>query len=475
MKSEISRRTLLKGSAGSVAALVAGPWLLRAPERLRPAASAVEAAALRALGRTVMRLPGSLPDATKPAGVDTLPEIKHILVLMMENHSYDNFFGMLGKGDGFTLDAHGHPTATNPNPDGSLQRAFHMPTTCQLSGKPSQEWTASHVAWNYGKLDGFVRAPISNSNSDTVGPVAMGYWTRHDLPFTYGLANAFPIGDRWFCSTMCQTYPNRRFLMAGTSTGMTNDNVAQAPTKASNGTIFEQFELHKISWLNYAVSYPTGASPELYASDDSALEANHHAPFDQFFTDAKHGKLPAFSLLDPNYSTQSQENPQNIVIGEAMLRRVVEAVGHSPEWRHTLLAIMYDEHGGYYDHVPPPQALAPDSVPPILGSGEQTYGDSFTWYGFRVPSVIVSPYSKPGHVSHRLHDHTSVLAMLERKWNLPALTKRDANAHDLMDFLDVRALRNQKPTFPELPKLPHSGDTKATRECSTTGPGQIPP
>jgi phospholipase C len=151
-----------------------------------------------------------------------------------------------------------------------------------------------------------------------------------DLPFTYSLARTFPIGDRWFCS---QTYPNRRYLIAGTSAGMTDDgglSAALIPVPAPNGTIFNLLDNHGISWENYVSSYPAGATPELFLSNDSTTEGLHHKPFDDFFTDAANGALPSFSFLDPDYDTQSQENPQNIVVGEALLAQVVQAVGESP-------------------------------------------------------------------------------------------------------------------------------------------------
>ncbi|HEY1699659.1 MAG TPA: alkaline phosphatase family protein [Trebonia sp.] len=150
-----------------------------------------------------------------------------------------------------------------------------------------------------------------------------------------------------------------------------------------------------------------------------------------FFTAAANGTLPAFSFIDPDYSSQSQENPQNIVVGEALM-------------------------------------------PPVVQPGEELY-EGFARYGFRVPSVVVSPYAKCDHVSHVVHDHTSVLAFVERKWNLPAFTYRDANANDLTDFLDLGALAAGNPTFPELPPLAAPGDTAARLACSTTGPGTIPP
>lgn len=406
-----------------------------------------------------------------------MPRIQHIVVLMMENHSFDNFFGMLGRGDGFTLGPDGLPTATNPYPNGQIQHAFRMPATCQLSGTPSQEWLASHNAYNNGKMDGFVSTPIGPTDSTIVGGVAMGYWTGDDLPFTYSLARTFPIGDRWFCSVLGQTYPNRRYLIAGTSAGMTDDgglSAALIPVPAPNGTIFNLLDNHRISWENYVSSYPTGATPELFLANDATTEGLHNKPFDDFFTDAANGALPSFSFLDPDYDTQSQENPQNIVVGEAMLAQVVQAVGESPLWEKTILLVMYDEHGGYYDHVPPPRAIPPDAIPPVVEPGEQVY-EGFARYGFRVPSVVVSPYARRNHVSHVLYDHTSVLAFVERKWNLPALTYRDANASDLSDFLDPGALETGRPTFPKLPPLAAPGDTSARLACSATGPGTVPP
>jgi phospholipase C len=272
-------------------------------------------------------------------------------------------------------------------------------------------------------------------------------------------------------------------LIAGTSAGMTDDigtgafNAVQdatLPLPAGGTTIFNQLDLHGISWANYVVNYPTGATPLLFPANDAGTEAVHHKPFDQFLTDAAAGVLPAFSLLDPDYSTQSQENPQNIVVGEAVLAKVVDALGQSPLWQRTLFVLVYDEHGGYYDHVPPPPAIPPDSIPPVVQPTESTY-DGFARFGFRVPSVIVSAYAKPNHVSHVVYDHTSILAMVERKWNLPALTYRDANANDLTDFLDLHALKSGRPTFPRLPGLAAPGDTPAALSCSTSGPGTVPP
>ncbi|MGH9208544.1 MAG: alkaline phosphatase family protein, partial [Acidimicrobiales bacterium] len=164
---------------------------------------------------TGLRRPGSLVRPDLAPGTDTIPQIGHIIVVMMENHSFDNFFGMLGRGDGFALDAHGVPNASNPAPDGSTVHAFHMPTPCQLDGRPSQTWNDTHIQYNGGAMNGFVRS--------LSGPVAMGYWTGQELPFSYALARKFPVADRYFASAPAQTYPNRRYMMAGTSLGLVGD------------------------------------------------------------------------------------------------------------------------------------------------------------------------------------------------------------------------------------------------------------
>ncbi|HWC36460.1 MAG TPA: alkaline phosphatase family protein [Mycobacteriales bacterium] len=495
-RSGISRRALLLGGAAAVAGAAAAggvlggetPSAAAAPAGLFTPDAPEVRAALQVLGKRTLRHPGSRPAPHLPAGTDTMPEIEHIVVLMMENHSYDNFLGMLGRGegqrprgDGFTIGKNGRPTATNPRPDGRTQHAFRMPTTCQLHQRPSNEWVSSHEQFNNGKMDGFVRAPVAPSIPLENGPVAMGYWTEHDLPFFYDLATHFPICDRFFCSLLGATHANRRFLIAGTSCGMTGD-VETNPSELSsdvalvvpaNGTIFDRLTLHGISWTDYCAEWPLGASAELYPLND-VLTAVQKKPLDAFFTDAAAGSLPGFSLIDPDFGTQSQENPQNIVVGEKLLQRVVDAVGRSPAWHKTILFITYDEHGGYYDHVPPPVALAPDLIPPLVKLKEPTY-DGFRRYGFRVPAIVVSPYAKRDHVSSKVHDFGSILAFVERKWNLGALTYRDANANDLTDCLDLAAMRRREPTFPKLPAMRPANYTRAALKCGTTGPGQIPP
>ena len=465
-----------------LAALLAADVVVASPPRQRPDHGDPNprlddsvAAALQALGRKDLRQPGSLPNPHLPEGFDTLPGIEHIVLLMMENHSFDNMFGMLGRGDGFTLDREGNPTNTNSYPNGSVQHAFRMPNTCQLPSQPSQEWSAGHNAFDNGTNTGFVSTPISQGNSLLVGGVAMGYFTAEHLPFTYDLASKFPIGDRWFSSVMGQTFPNRMYLMAGTSEGLTDNSVGFTTVpQPPDGTIFNLLDKHSIPWRNYVSVFPAGASPELFTGADNLTEAVNVRSIDQFLSDAASGSLPSFSFVEPNYSNTSQENPQNVADGEGFMAEIINGVGNSPSWSKTLFILTYDEWGGYYDHVIPPPALRPDDVLPILAPDELMY-EGFQRYGFRVPSVVLSPYAKQNYVSHELHDHTSVLALLELKFNLPALTFRDANANDLTDFLDLEALERQRPTFPTFPKLAQPGNTPAALGCSISGPGTIPP
>jgi phospholipase C len=437
--SGITRRTLLRGAGLLGLSLSLRGWVGTA-------------------GARELRAPGSLPDPSLPEGTDTLPEIEHVIILMMENHSFDNYFGALNSHIGFPLH-NGAIRAANPDGNGNLVHAFHMPSACQLDGHPSQSWNASHIAFGGGRNDGFVLGS---------GPVAMGYWTADDIPFYYGLARTFPVASRWFCSTLCQTYPNRRFLMAGTAAGIISTAVSSltAPPPP-NGNIFDRLDAHGIAWRNYHSDLPSVAILLNYAQQNTSKLV----PIAQFYTDAAAGTLPAVSLVDPPFASQgSEENPDDIRVGEQFASQVITAVLAGPGWSKTLLVWLYDEHGGYYDHVRPPRAVAPDDIPPNLPPGSQPGG--YDRYGFRVPAVIVSPYAKAHHVSHRIHDHTSILKFIERKWNIGALTYRDANADDLFDCLNFR-----KPGFVEPPTLPApSLGAPMPPTCTPGDPGgPIPP
>ncbi len=406
---------------------------------------------------TARRGVGLPPDPAAPLGADRLPEVDHIVVVMLENHSFDNLLGTLGRGDGLPKGADGLPDATNPEGQGQLVRSFHMSTPCQLEGKPSQAWNASHAQFAGGTNQGFVR-------SDS-GPVAMGYWTAADLPFTDSLARTFPLADRYFASVLAQTYPNRRYLLAGTSLGLIDDTLPQG--LPPNGLLFDSLNRYGVSWKNYYSSLPT-AGVFISALSQPGVTGNL-AKIPQFYADCAAGSLPAVSIVDPDFGVESEEDPQDIQYGDVFLSKVVDAVLHGPAWPKTLLVWTYDEHGGYYDHVPPPRAVVPDAVPPALGPTDVP--GAFDRYGFRVPAGVVSPYALADHVSHTVYDHTSILRLIETKWNLPALTHRDAAANDLLDMVDFTSA----PAFLRPPSLHAPADPAARASCLVTGPGTIPP
>jgi phospholipase C len=451
---QVSRRGVLKAGLAAGAAAGTAAWRGTQP---------AEAAAWRQPG--ALRTPGSLPFPDRAAGTDSIPQIEHVVVLMMENHSYDNRLGMLRRpgADGFRIGRDGRPTATNPYANGDIQHAFRMPTTCQQSRHPAQDWLSSHTQSAGGRNDGFV---ISSS-----GPVAMGYWQRADQPFYYSLASTFPIADRYFSSVLGQTYPNRRYLLAATSIGQVDDTVPGPADYPANGTIFDQLNAHGITWKDYYSTLPSALLyPPLYEKNLANV-----VPVAGFFADAAAGTLPGYCLVEPDYGNQSEENPQNIAEGEAFAARVINAVMAGPAWDRTLLVWTYDEHGGYYDHVPPPAAVPPDSIPPQVPPGQGSAYDGFARYGFRVPCAVVSPWARRNYVSHRVFDHTSILKLVETKWNLPALTYRDANAASLLDLVDLRRPFFLRPPRLAAPLLSTDPGGPAALACNVTGPGTIPP
>jgi phospholipase C len=457
---------------------------------------------------------GERPRPDLPAGTDLLPQIRHIVVLMMENHSYDNYLGTLtGRGEGLPLGPDGEPAAANPGADGTEVRAHRLESTAQVPHVPTQSWHASHIQRDGGRNDGFVRSVQATLPGVPAADAAipMGYWTERDLPFYHGLAHTFPLADHWFSSCLGPTFPNRRFLLAGTAHGLIDDLPFGMADYPPNGTIFDMLTSHGISWRNYhhvsslsvVLKRVLGggglASLRRLASLGrwfpplvNAVRGNktftadlyplglarcllHLSSVDRFFAAADAGTLPAFSLVDPDFMLFSEENPQDVRKGECFAAEVVNRVMHGKGWPHTLLIWTYDEHGGYYDHVPPPEAVPPDDVPgrsllampgwarallkPVFPHYLASIADldagpvRYDRYGFRVPAVIVSPYARPDYVASQVFDHTSVLKLLERKWNLPPLTARDAAAAAPLDALDL----DGEPAFLTPPTLPAPG------------------
>jgi len=440
-------------------------------------------------------------------GTDRLPQIEHIVILMMENHSYDNYLGMLrDRGDGLPCDEHGVPSPVNLAADGTAIGMRHFAGTRQRGGVPTQTWNATHIQWNEGKCDGFVRS-IEQTLPGLDAAVPMTYWDEKDLPFYYGLAKTFPLATRWFSSCLGPTFPNRRFLISGTAHGLIDDLPFGMVDYPASGTLFDLLTAHGVSWANYhqvtpvkmnwrLLSRSSGLNflrvlgalvaaifPQLKPAMESKLQTtaglyplgflrsmNHLRPISQFWQAARAGTLPAVTIVDPDFDSCSEENPQDIQVGEGFAAKVINAVMTGRAWPRTLLIWLYDEHGGYFDHVEPPAAVEPDDIPghsilernPILrfllsftsyAKEIQACDDGPTTYsqlGFRVPAVIVSPYARKDCVTDNIYDHTSVLKLIELKWNLPPLTRRDAAAKAPLDVLDFA----NPPAFLTPPVLP---------------------
>jgi phospholipase C len=466
----------------------------------------------REIGRRAQRAgpgtaaePGSRPRPDLKAGTDLLPQIKHIVVLMMENHSYDNYLGTLaGRGDGLP----GGEQAANPRRDGTSVQPFHLASTKQVKDDPKQSWRAAHLQWNDGACDGFVRS-VEELVPGHDPALPMGHWTEDDLPFYHGLARTFPLADRWFSSCLGPTFPNRRFLIAGTAHGLIDDLTWDILDLPPTGTIFDVLTRNGVPWLNYHNVRPAkvllkralgqnglraarsvGRLGRWFPRITERVQGNkqftadlyplgvagcvrHLRRTEQFFADADAGTLPGFCIVDPDFDVFSEENPQDIRKGESFAAEVINRVMHGKGWEHTLLIWVYDEGGGYYDHVPPPEAVPPDDVPahnpllaapgwvklllrPVAGSylrkikAEDDGPGTYDRLGFRVPAVLVSPYARRDFVTSTTFDHTSILKLVEQKWNLPALTRRDAAAESPLEALDL----DGPPAFLEPPQLP---------------------
>ncbi len=245
-----------------------------------------------------IRRPDSLPDPTRPAGtVDQAMPFEHIVVVMMENHSFDNLLGALArsgqpKAQGLHFNHAGVARNENPGAGGPVN-SFPFATTAQGSSV-SQSWNATHEQIDGGRMDGFVRSVGSTQ--------PMGYWTDAVLPFAYSFARTFTIANRWFCSAPCQTYPNRRFLMAGTAYGdISTDSESLKDPPPPNGTIFDRMHAYGVSWRNYFTDLPqTAIIPSIIEKYPSNL-----AMFAQFQLDCASGNLPSVSFVDPEFGALS--------------------------------------------------------------------------------------------------------------------------------------------------------------------------
>jgi phospholipase C len=434
----------------------------------------------------------TLPGAHIPEG-----KIDKNVVLMQENRSFDHYFGQLNdyvaKHKPGLRDYHADGAVAEGQKDGTStpRRGKHAPELCHAD--TDHDWWAAHEQYDNGKNDGFFltndkKSELGLPASLTDGERALWYYDERDLPFYYDLATTFGVGDRYFSSVLGPTYPNRDFLYAGTSKGVTFDyhglearDDRYVPFRQSydggdpskDHLIFDLLERNQISWhiysdgkIDIAIPGPFGWSIDIGVKEKVGLATaigdgvGPHGHFgfhtlgkfkgmDDFFGAAKNGDLPSVSFVDPNFTggaSQSNDEhpPSNIQPGEDFVSRVVRALMSGKDWNRTALFITWDENGGIYDHVEPPKACKPDNVAPTYHEdADEAYAknhrDTFDRYGFRVPVLVVSPWAKPHHVSHTTYDHTSLIRFIETRFDLPALTARDANAGAMLDFFDFSA------------------------------------
>jgi phospholipase C len=279
------------------------------------------------------------------------------------------------------------------------------------------------------------------------GSRAMWWYDQTDLPFYYQLASTFAIADHYHCSVPGPTWPNRMYLYAATSFGETTNvfpDISAYTWPTNDASVLDELEKRHATWLLYTDGAPGAGT--IYGTTAATRWGRHIvAPFAQFQQDAKSGSLPQVSFVDPNLSSEvnhgagtDEHPPGDIQSGELFVSQVVQAVTTSPQWQHIALFITHDEHGGFYDHVAPPKACAPDTIAPILQQGDTTQG-GFDTYGVRVLLIAVSPYAKKAYVSHTAYDHTSITRFIEAKFKIPALSARDANATPPTDLFDFQS------------------------------------
>ena len=420
------RNSLLRNSLLLAALLVLG-----CNHKERPRPTDAEAAASR---DACTYGPGMLARDTTGASLPSGKEIPidHIVLIMQENRSFDHYYSTFPGVDGAPA------TDTNTDSKGNVVQRFHFTSPCMPGG--DHGWDAEHANLDGGKLDGFVK-----SNHDS--PVPMGYYTGDDLPYYYALASTFAISDRHFCSVLAPTWPNRMFYFAGTSWGITSNVFpGTAPDGNQWPNVFSRLDDAKVEWRVYSQDH---ATPLIAAIQEYLDHMDWFLAQSNFASDVANGFLAPVTVVEASdvmgVNSPDEGPPGDVDLGQDFVAGTIAAVMSSPFWKSSAIFISYDENGGMYDHVVPPKACAPDSLPPDNGG---TVG--FDQYGFRVPMIVVSPYAKRGYVSHAVTDATSILRFVEARFDLPSLTARDANADPMFDMFDFG---NPDFSVPSLPTV----------------------
>jgi phospholipase C len=383
---------------------------------------------------------------TAPTSSTGLSKIDHVVVMMQENRSYDSYFAQLHAQGQSASPA--EPLGGNPSPTGGPPlRPFLKTTECEVADL-SHSWNGTHQEWDGGQMDGFAAANVNPA--DPTGSRTMGYYDKRILPFYNDLANQFAIADHYFAPTLAQSYPNRFFLLAGTSFGHVR-NDASPPGGFTQPTVFRLLDAAHVSWKLYKVDSSVAL---MFA--DVQNDPSHLAPISEYYSDAKNGTLPQVAFVESRGSggvnVRSDEHPPaNVQVGQRFVHDVAEALVGSPNWSSSAMFLTYDEHGGFYDHVAPPAAPKPDDIPPTPPPHSP---GAFDTYGIRVPAIVISPFAKKHFVSHTVYDHTSILRFIETRFGLPALTHRDALADPMLGMFDFTTVSQPHPRLSAAPLDP---------------------
>lgn len=366
-----------------------------------------------------------------------------VVLLMMENRSFDHYFGAMklveGREEVDGLD----DGMSNPHPDGG--DVLQHPADANCVADPPHGWNASHTQWGEGECDGFVAAHAARHGADEAHRV-MGWFDRDMLSASYTLADHYAVCQRWFCSLMTSTWPNRFYSLAAQSGG----NKSNTLPEDDFPSIFDRLDDVGRLWRTYFSNAPFSVLLPQTLFDESQFR-----PIDDFYDHAESGVLPDFTLLEPIYGRNDDHPPAHPLAGQILIASVYDALSRSPQWERSLLIVTYDEHGGWFDHVSPP--TAPD----------ERAEDGFDQLGFRVPSLVIGPWVKQGHVSDTVYDHTSVLAFLHTLYGTEPLTLRDAAANDLTDLFDAERLAAGQPAAPvTLPVIEADEDEIYALECA---------
>lgn len=361
------------------------------------------------------------------AGDVTLPSptssgIKHVVVVMMENRSFDHFLGWLPEADGK------QSGLTYQDKSGNSHSTYHLAPDYQGCGHPDPDhsYKGGRVEYDGGACDGWLRAGSNDKYS-------IGYYKQGDLSFLGQAAPRWSTYDRYFAAIMSETYPNRIYQHSAQT-----DRITNTTTISKLPTIWDLLARHGLSGRYYYSDLPF-----------LALWGAKYLPIGRqvttFYADCAAGTLPHVSFVDPRFlgednGVSGDDHPHaDVRNGETFLNRIYKAVTTGPNWSKTLLVINFDEWGGFFDHVPPHKASIP--------AADKAAGNKDGLRGFRVPALVISPWSKRGHVSHTVYDHTSVLKLIEWRWGLPNLTVRDAQANNLATSLDFRYPSQRAPQF----------------------------